>query len=195
MFQNQVGGSIVIAFMLTLVPASQSEETPSGKQSRIQIKEYQDKLRIEIDGNLFTEYHSKGAPHVYFYPLIGPGGARMTRDYPMIPDSKGEDHDHPHHRSLWYSHGSVNGVDFWSETPGAGQIVHDKFLEIKSGPDQGLVRSQCKWIAPDGTVVCTDERTFRVYARPAPERLFDFEITIKAGDKKLVLGDTKEGSM
>jgi len=39
-------------------------------------------------------------PHVYFYPVIGPGGARMTRDYPMVKDSEGEDHDHPHHRSL-----------------------------------------------------------------------------------------------
>jgi len=195
MLRTALLGPILIASILTLVPASQSKDPPADRQPRVQIKEFQAKLRIEIGGELFTEYHFKGAPHVYFYPLIGPGGARMTRDYPMIPDSKGEDHDHPHHRSLWYSHGSVNGRRFLVRTPGAGQIVHDKFLEIKSGPDQGVVRSQCNWIAPDGTVVCTDERTFRVYARSASERLFDFEITIKAGDKKLVLGDTKEGSM
>jgi hypothetical protein len=41
----------------------------------------------------------------------------------------------------------------------------------------------------------TDERTFRVFARPNNERLFDFEVTLKAGDKDVVLGDTKEGSM
>ncbi len=161
----------------------------------VKISDADGKLRIEVNGELFTEYHYTGAPHVYYYPVIGPGGARMTRDYPMVPNSEGEEHDHPHHRSLWYSHGSLNGIDFWSEGSKAGKIVHDKFLERKSGKQEGIVRSTCKWVAPDGSVTCTDERTFRVFARPNTERLFDFEITIKAGDKELVFGDTKEGSM
>ena len=161
----------------------------------VQITEADGKLLIKVNGEEFTEYRYTGAPHIYFYPVIGPGGARMTRDYPMVPNSDGEEHDHPHHRSLWYSHGSVNGIDFWSEGSRAGKIIHDKFLQIKSGQDQGVVRSTCKWVAPDGTITCTDERTFRVYARPNRERLFDFDITIKAGDKDLLFGDTKEGSM
>lgn len=160
----------------------------------VKITEAGDKLRIEINGELFTEYCFKGAPHVYFYPVIGPGGAPMTRNWPM-KDVAGEEKDHPHHRSLWYSHGSVNGVDFWAETPKSGKIVHDKFLEVKSGADSGVIRSANKWIAPDGGVTMTDERTFRVYARPGSERLFDFEVTLKAGDQDIVLGDTKEGSM
>jgi len=118
----------------------------------------------------------------------------MTRNYPMVRDSEGEEHDHPHHRSLWYSHGEVNKVDFWSEGSRAGKILHDKFTNIKSGLDSGVIQSQDNWVGPDGKVVCTDERTFRVYARPNNERLFDFDITIKAGDKDVVFGDTKEGS-
>ncbi len=176
---------------VVLVPAASAADRKSGG---VQITELENKLRIEINGELFTEYIFKGAPHLYFHPLIGPGGSRMTRDFPMKTVA-GEEHDHPHHRSLWYSHGAVNSVDFWSESPQAGQILHDKFIEIKSGPDAGVVKSRNKWVAPGGEVVCTDERTFRVYARPNNQRLFDFEITIKAGDKELVLGDTKEGSM
>jgi hypothetical protein len=151
-------------------------------------------LRVEINGELFTEYCFKGAPHVYFFPVLGPGGTPMTRSFPM-KDVPGEDRDHPHQRSLWYSHGAVNGVDFWAETAKAGKIVHDGFLGIKSGEREGVIRSANKWIAPDGAVVLTDERTFRMYALPASERLFDFEVTLKAGDKEVVLGDTKEGSM
>src|SRR5262249_40975557 len=132
--------------------------------------------------------------HVYFYPVLGPGGVPMTRNWPM-KDTPGEEHDHPHHRSLWYSHGAVNGVDFWGEGEKSGQIVHDRFLEVKSGPEMGVIRSRNKWIAPDGQVPLTDERTFRVYARPNTERLFDFDVTLKAGDMEVVLGDTKEGSM
>ncbi|PYJ07096.1 MAG: hypothetical protein DME25_04640 [Verrucomicrobia bacterium] len=161
---------------------------------RVKISEQPDKLRIEVNGQLFTEYHFKGAPHVYFYPVLGPGGVPMTRNWPM-KEVEGEERDHPHHRSLWYCHGAVNGVDFWSESPKAGKIVHDKFLEVQGGAESGVVRSANKWIAPEGQVIITDERLFRVYARPDSERLFDFEVTLKAGDKEVVLGDTKEGSM
>ena len=160
----------------------------------VKITELDNKVRVEVNGELFTEYVFKGAPHVYFYPVIGPNKTPITRNYPM-KDADGEERDHPHHRSLWYSHGAVNGIDFWAETPKAGKILHDKFLEVKSGEDSGVIRSQNKWVGPDGTIVCTSEQTFRVYARPANERLFDFDVTLKAGDKEVVLGDTKEGSM
>ncbi|MEY2409265.1 MAG: hypothetical protein QOF48_1935 [Verrucomicrobiota bacterium] len=159
----------------------------------IQMIEKPDRVRVEINGRLFTEYCFKGAPHVYFYPLIGPGGARMTRDWPMT-DTEGEEHDHKHHRSLWFSHGAVNGIDFWSEDAKAGKIVHDKFLEVKGGADSGVIRSTSKWMDHADTLM-TDERTFRVYALPDNERLFDFEITLKAGERAVVLGDTKEGTM
>src|SRR5437764_2485724 len=165
------------------------------KSDGVKIIEQKDKLRIEINGEFFTEYHFKGAPHVYFYPVLGPGGLPMTRNYPMVRDSEGEEHDHPHHRSLWYSHGEVNKVDFWSEGSKAGKILHDKFVSIKSGATSGVIQSQDNWVGPDGKVVCTDERTFRVYARPNNERLFDFDVTIRAGDKELVFGDTNEGSL
>jgi len=168
---------------------------PVTASAGVDITQMPGKLRIEINGKLFTEYIFEGAPHVYCYPLRGPEGVAMTRQFPMVPDSKGEEHDHRHHRSLWFAHGSVNGVDFWTEGGKAGKIVHDKFLEIKSGSELGVSRSANRWVAPNGAVVCTDEQTLRVYARPDRERLFDYEITLRAGDHEVVLGDTKEGSM
>ena len=174
--------------LLSVAPLSRAAEG-------VKLTQSDDRVRVEINGELFTEYVFKGAPHVYYYPLLGPGAARMTRDWPM-KDTPGEEQDHPHHRSLWFSHGSVNKQDFWSESPKAGSILHDKFLEVKSGPTEGVIRSANNWVALDGKVVCTDERTFRVFTRPNNERLFDFEITIKApADSEVVFGDTKEGSM
>lgn len=117
----------------------------------------------------------------------------MTRDWPMA-ESAGEERDHPHHRSLWYSHGDVNKIDFWSELPKAGKILHDKFIEVNSGSESGVIRSENKWVAPNGEVVCRTEQSVRIYNRPANERMLDFDVTIKAGDKRLVFGDTKEGS-
>ncbi len=119
----------------------------------------------------------------------------MTRNWPMR-DVPNEEHDHKHHRSLWFTHGSVNGIDFWSEEKAFGKIVHTGFSEISSGEDAGVIRSQDKWVAADGTLICTDHRTLRINRPRTPaERMFDFEVTIQALDKDLTFGDTKEGSM
>lgn len=167
------------------------------------MKEQDGKVRIEIDGQLFTEYCYTGAPHVYYAPVIGPGGVKMTRSWPMA-EVEGEERDHPHHRSLWFAHGDVNGVDFWAEAnPKAkkppqhptGTIQHEKFLEVKGGEKEGVVSAQLKWVSPDGTVPVTSVQTLRVYNTPAQERLCDFEVTLTAGDKDVVFGDTKEGTM
>ena len=73
----------------------------------------EDRIRIEVNGRLLTEYIFKDVPRPYFYPLMGPGEVAMTRKWPM-ESPPGEDHDHPHHRSLWFAHGLVNGIDFCS---------------------------------------------------------------------------------
>jgi hypothetical protein len=174
--------------------AAESKESPTS-QSGVQIKELPDRLRIEINGHLFTEYLFKDVPRPYYYPVLGPGDLPMTRNWPMktTPD---EEHDHKHHRSLWFAHGKVNDLDFWSEQGSFGKIVHDGFNGIQSGQKSGEIKSRDKWIAPDGTVVCTDERTFRVYnPGSAPERVFDFEVTLHASNGNVTFGDTKEGTM
>jgi len=171
------------------------ERTCGGTQA-IQITELTNRLRIEINGQLFTEYFFKDVPRPYYYPLIGPGEVAMTRDYPM-KSPPGEDHDHLHHRSLWYAHGMVNGHDFWTEQKNFGKIVHDGFSEIKSGDQFGLIKSKNRWVAHDGsTVVCTDDLTLRIFKPENDnERVFGFEITLHASNGDLTLGDTKEGTM
>jgi hypothetical protein len=162
-------------------------------------------VRVTINGQLFTEYHFDGSDcsRPYYYPLLGPGEAPMTRQWPMGP-GEGEEHDHPHHRSLWYAHSKVNGIDFWNDkasgtnfvSADGASIVHRKFLETKSGEDAGVIRSTDDWLAKDGTVQCSDERTLTIYARPDNERIFDFDITLRApADKPVVFGDDKDGAM
>ena len=92
--------------------------------------------------------------------------------------------------------GPMNGQDFWSEQKAFGKTLHEDFQEVKSGKDVGVIKSRNKWVAADGTVVCTDERTLRFYnTGRANERMLDFDITIFASNGDLTLGDTKEGTM
>lgn len=155
----------------------------------ITVREADGKLRVEVGGQLFTEYHYKDVARPFFYPVIGPSGASMTRDWPMKETGR-DSTDHPHQKGLIYAHGSVNGVDFWSEMKDFGKTVHEKFLQ--KGPD--LIRSRNKWVAPDGKVVCTDERTIRFYSA-GDVRMLDYEITLIASEGDVTFGDTKEGTM
>jgi hypothetical protein len=190
----RLGLAFVLLGIVYAVRAADVSPTAAAKKG-IQITQLADRLRVEINGQLFTEYLYKDVPRPYCYPLIGPGDVAMTRNWPM-KDTPGEEHDHPHHRSLWFAHGAINGYDFWSEEKAFGKTVHDDFLEVKSGAKAGVIRERNKWVAADGTVVCTDERTLRFYnpSRPS-ERLMDFEITLIASNGALTFGDTKEGTM
>jgi hypothetical protein len=154
---------------------------------------------VEIDGQLFTEYHYTGARRPYFYPIIGPTSGRMTRHWPLEDDLEGEERDHPHHKGLWYGHRSVNEVGFWEETgkPGVklGQIVHESFEEVKSGAEAGVIREKNKWVVDEsGELICTDVRTITIH-QAKEGRVLDFEITITAGAKDAVFGDDKDGAM
>jgi Methane oxygenase PmoA len=162
----------------------------------VTVTETPGRVRVEINGRLFTEYRHGDAPHVYYWPVIGPGGAKMTRAYPM-EKVEGEDTDHIHHRSLWFSHGLVNGVDFWAESGTKhpiGKILHTKVLAAESGKNSGLVKTEQNWTAPDGSVPLRSVQTLRVFDTPGSERVCDFEIELIAGDKDVLLGDTKEGA-
>ena len=196
MFSIAETRSLALLPILTALFTLPAQAATATGDDGISITQQADRLRIEINGKLFTEYFFKDVPRPYYYPLIGPGEKPMTRNWPMktVPD---EELDHKHHRSLWFTHGSVNGHDFWSEDKKFGKIVHDGFTEVSSGKEQAVIRSKDSWIANDGAVICKDERTFRIYRPRNPsERVFDFEITIFANsDSDLVFGDTKEGTM
>ena len=162
-------------------------------QAGVSVKDAGGSVRVEIDGALFTEYHYQNVARPFLYPVIGPSGAPMTRAWPMVKTTN-EPTDHVHHKGLWFAHGDINGIDFWSEQKAFGKTVHQKFLELTSGKDEGVIRSLNTWVGPTGTVVCTDERTIRFHA-DKEVRMIDYEITLIASHGKLKLGDTKEGSM
>jgi len=151
-------------------------------------------VTIKIGDQLFAEYLTKSNTKPIIWPIIGPAGKPMTRTYPM-GEAAGEKQDHPHHRSLWFTHGAVNDIDFWAEVSkknNLGQQRHREFVTVQSGP-QALVVTRNDWIGPDGKKVLEDERRI-VFGADAQRRWIDFDITLTASEGPLVFGDTKEGS-
>jgi len=170
----------------------QSARTSSDSEG-VRITQLDDRLKIEINGEPFGEYHFKGSSRPYLYPVLAPGGVPITRDWPM-KETPDEERDHPHHRSFWFAHGDVNGHDFWSEGSKAGRTVHREFTDIKSGREVGVIRSKNQLVAQDGAVIGTEDFTLRIHNVPGV-RMWDFEVTILASNGELTLGDTKEGTM
>jgi len=161
----------------------------------VTLKQLDTGLRIEIDGQLFTEYMTRDVPRPFFYPVIGAAGENIVRNFPMVPGVPGEPQDHPHHKGLWFTHGSVNGKDFWSETKDFGKQQHVSFSDIKADGPKGSFSAETKWVSSDGAPVLSDSRKFTISALPNGEKQLDFDITLKASEGDVTFGDTKEGSM
>lgn len=150
---------------------------------------------ITLGGELFTRL-VQGERKPYFYPVIGPTGKPVTRSYPM-EDVEGEDRDHPHQRSFWFTHGDVNGYEFWGSDPlnrdtdKSGTIRQTSAEVLADGGAVGILRTTNEWVG-GGEVLCEDERTVWVYGSASP-RVIDVCATIKATHGPVTFGDTKEG--
>ena len=188
---------VALCLLPALKPLFAAETAPA-----VKLTPLADRVRVEIGGQLFTEYiFGDGATKPYCYPVLASDGTPMTRNFPM-KKVEGEDTDHPWHRSLYFGHSIVNGVDFWNEGKGdvgkspesKGHTAHDKLLETTSG-EVGVIRTQNRWVAPDGKVICTDERKISFHAT-TEARMIDYEVTLHAPtNEPVVMGDNKDGTM
>ncbi|MBX3419944.1 MAG: PmoA family protein [Pirellulaceae bacterium] len=168
-----------LMWLLTWMPAARAQ---------FQLEKEDAGVRVLWNGQLITQYLT-ARPSPILWPLLGPDNVKLTRDYPMLPDTAGEKRDHPHHRSLWFTHGAVNGSDFWHK---GGTVVHQEFTTLESGP-QAVIGSVNLWIKNDGEKVLTERRRMTFHA-DEDMRWIDFDIVLDAEFGEVHFGDTKEGS-
>src|SRR5687768_12727175 len=90
----------------------------------LKLEESAGSMKVLDGDKLITEYRSDWKVP-YLYPLMSPSGANITRHWPTKEGVEGEETDHPHHRSVWMSHGLVNGADFWAfKDTKEAKIIH-----------------------------------------------------------------------
>lgn len=149
---------------------------------------------VRVDDSLFAEYLTRSGRQPVVWPIIGPTGAAYTRSYPVGPRQEFEEEDHPHHRSLWFAHGDVNGFDFWSnaDREHSCEILHRRFVKAESDGKTATVVTRNDWVA-SGKKQCEDQRTL-VFGVDSLTRWIDFSIKLLASDGEVWLGDTKEGT-
>ena len=180
---------LVSAFLPCVQSAPPKDISPGPPLGEVQVLREKDQLHITISGEPFTRVNL-GGRIPFLYPLLGPGGAPLTRGFPMEPGDL-ESHDHPHHQSMWVAHGRVNGVDFWHDP--AAKIRLAGKIRIEGSNTSKRIHLPLNWIAPDSSVVLHEERVLS-FGGHARDRWIDVTCTWTAPEKPVVLGDTKEGT-
>lgn len=165
----------------------------SAASADIAVEKTDSGVVVKVGDQPFTTYVFQSKVKPILWPIIGPTGKEMTRAWPMREGNPDEKTDHPHQRSFWFTHGEVNGIDFWAETAKVqGRIEHKELVKAEGGR-VGTIVTRNDWVGPDGGKVLTDERTLRLGADDAT-RWIDFDITLTAAADEVDFGDTKEGS-
>ena len=167
-----------------------------------------------IDGELFTRYviNDTTSSKPYLYPLIGQTGKEMTRAYPM-KDIEGEKQDHPHHRSLFYGHQSVNGFDTWHEKltleerakgdekklaesmATLGGTTNTKVVEASANGETAVLKVTSDYVDASGNRIAEDERTFEFSVGKNGERILDIDIVFSAVADKVNFADAKDAGL
>jgi hypothetical protein len=176
--------TLISLFFLAVSPVSAAE---------FDVVPVDEGVEVRLGGQLVTRYLTKSGVKPVFWPVIGPHGDAVTRSYPVGELLPGEKKDHIHQRSFWFTHGDVNGVDFWAEEGNHGEIVHREFVEVAGGAAAKIV-TRNDWNGPDGVTICQDQRSFTIASLADGAIAFDCEIVVTAALEKVVFGDTKEGS-
>ena len=170
----------------------------------VQVDRNGNRVEILIGGRPFTTfYFDPLVAKPYLFPLLSAQGTIVTRGFPMDPGIRGEDHDEPHQRAMYFAHGDIDGYDFWGEaafprwsnhsSATFGRAVFRKLDEMQGGSQSGVLRAEFDLLTADGQVIAAETQSY-TFSGDDQSRTIDCEFTIKANRGPVKIGDTKEGT-
>jgi hypothetical protein len=147
-------------------------------------------LSVTAGGREVARYHVGGAmfekvkhKKPFVYPLVA-HGVNVLRGYPM-EERPNEAKDHVHHTGVYFTHGEVNGRDYWSKL----SVTPVRVVRKDPGEAFALIVAESAW-GED----LNETQEVRVLSA-GQDVVMDWTITLKAaGEKPVHLGKTKEGS-
>lgn len=155
------------------------------------------KVTLSVDGNEYTAYqYNIGFAKPHIGPITNKYGENITR-YDFTAK------EHPHHRSIWFSHGSVKvenaetgfvsaEVDTWNEFDHHGYIKTKAIRDLVSGDVYCAFTAENTWTDEDGNALCDDITTVTMSSPEDGVVYFDVDLTLCAKYGKVTLGATKE---
>jgi Methane oxygenase PmoA len=166
-------------------------------------------IQVSIGGQPFTTYNfDPTTAKAYLQPLRNARGTIVTRDFPIgdeIPTGHEKDPSlEPHQRAMYFGHGTINGLNFWAEEVFSkyygngyhsvfGRMVFRRIDQLRGGPSSDTIRATFDLEGPDGKPFAQEVQQFR-FSGDSHSRSIDCEFIVRAGQKPVTFGDTKEGT-
>jgi hypothetical protein len=124
-------------------------QAPTFRFPRVEALPNIDRASLRIDGVERVGYEfGSGGPRPFLFPVIGPSGAMLTRM--GHPNPVG----HEHHRSIWFGHQKVGGVNFWEERANSDiQVRHQRVVLYQDGNDWAGLVADADWWAHGHTIM------------------------------------------
>jgi hypothetical protein len=138
----------------------------------------------------FLSYHFRPSERrPYIGVLAGSSGRNVLELTPA---------DHAHHLGVWWSHGAVNGVDFYLELErddvDHGRVEHVSFDEIVDDNPWFGFDEQLEWRDPDGVVLIREWRIVLAHFAQREWCTVDLDSTYTAA-VDVTFGDTFESML
>jgi methane monooxygenase PmoA-like len=152
----------------------------------VPLPDYQ--VSFELDGVERLRWHyGPSYPRPFFYPLVGPSGSTLTRmGHPGAPD-------HDHHRSIWFAHNKVLGIDFWSDRTEA-RIRQKEWLCYQDGDDEAVMAVLLHWVdGHDPRELLAQEVVAAVRPGPEGETFVELQSTFRPQADSLEFQKTNFG--
>lgn len=113
-------------------------------------------------------------PRPFFYPFNGPSGVSLTR----MGHPGAQNHDH--HRSIWFAHAKVEGVDFWSESTKA-RIRQKFWFAYEDGDEESIMASSLAWFDENGIELMEQDLVAASRPRANGEHELEIQINLRPG--------------
>ncbi|MBP3919106.1 MAG: PmoA family protein [Clostridia bacterium] len=199
----QEDGSAILVFVLDFLAKGETavltleQGQPHDPIFSVQDDAEAGKVAICMYAQEYTAYRYRigfAKPHIG--PIVNKYNENITRyDF----DAK----EHPHHRSIWFSHGSVkvenaetgftsDAVDTWNEDPHHGYIQNKRIRNLVSGDVCCAFTAENTWTDEHGNPLCDDVTTVTMSSPEDGIHVLDVELTLLADYGRVTLGATKE---
>lgn len=157
---------------------------------------------LQFNGKVLTAYrYDDSIMKPVLYPLNTVSGKTVTRGFPIAP-RKGDRTDHPHHVGLWLNYESVNGLDFWNNSPAIpfdrrnsyGSIYHEAITAQEAKGNKAVLKVTASWKNQAGETQLTEKTEYYFLVE---EKQWQVEriTTLTAAAVKVVFRDVKDGML
>lgn len=170
---SPICAAFAVVLCLLMTQGSQADDPLLYDSEVLPLPEQQVSLRLQ--GSERTRWHfGSRYPRPFFYPFNGPSGASLTRmGHPGAAD-------HDHHRSLWFAHHSVNGIDFWSDES-AARIRQDAWYCYQDDGEQAIMAVRLGWYDDGALHVMDQDVIAALRALPMQEYLLEIQVELRPG--------------